>query len=57
MNTCNMRNNQDELDIHGQLQSFGLIGTTEKQWESLQDRNAAINGLLGMLFSEDMPGR
>lgn len=52
-----MRNNQDELDIHGQLQSFGLIGTTEKQWESLQDRNAAINGLLGMLFSEDMPGR
>ena len=56
-NTCTMGYKQGELDIHGQLQSFDLTGITEKQWGSLQDRTAAINGPLGRHFIRDMPGR
>lgn len=57
MNTRAMGYKQSELHIHGQLQSFDLSGITEKQWDSLQDRSAAINGPLGRHFSKDIPGR
>ena len=57
VNSHAMGYKQGELDVHGQLQSFDLTGITEKQWDCLQDRSAAINGPLGRHFSKDMPGR
>jgi len=43
---------QGELDVHAQLQSFALTGITEKQWDSLQDRSAAINRPLRKAFQQ-----
>lgn len=34
-----------------------LLEIIENQWDSMQDRNTVVNGLLGKLFSEDMSGR
>lgn len=54
MNTLATARKQHELGVHGQLQHFDLTGISEVQWDSLQDRNAAINGPLGGHFSKDM---